>query len=243
MHSGTSNTPVDTVTFTAAQDGVVVVISGAIGPTGKLWVQYPSEFAYGDAAYKTRTDAGRLKNATIIKSHFDDYSAVPDASVDKVIWILGPHEVYFTPPNTQGLGDPAKAYAEIKRVLKPGGRFLFLLNHPLLQTPGSGWIDDHILAVAGQLTETSAGRVRDQDAPELGAVGVRVAHADEHVAHVVAAAGVAVGERERLQLGTHQRERAERGNPRTLDNRQRVRKHECDTAGRARRPAHVVCRV
>ena len=26
-----------------------------------------------------------------------------------------------------------------------GGRFLFLLNHPLLQTPNSGWIDDHIL--------------------------------------------------------------------------------------------------
>jgi len=35
--------------------------------------------------------------------------------------------------------------SEIGRVLEPGGRFLFLLNHPLLQTPGSGWIDDHIL--------------------------------------------------------------------------------------------------
>jgi len=31
------------------------------------------------------------------------------------------------------------------RVLEPGGTFLFLLNHPLLQVPGSGWIDDHIL--------------------------------------------------------------------------------------------------
>ncbi len=30
-------------------------------------------------------------------------------------------------------------------MLEPGGRFLLLLNHPLLQTPGSGWIDDHIL--------------------------------------------------------------------------------------------------
>ena len=37
------------------------------------------------------------------------------------------------------------ALAEVGRVLAPGGRFLFLLNHPLLQTPGSGWIDDHIL--------------------------------------------------------------------------------------------------
>lgn len=38
-----------------------------------------------------------------------------------------------------------EAIAEVSRVLKPGGRFLFFLNHPLLQTPGSGWIDDHII--------------------------------------------------------------------------------------------------
>jgi SAM-dependent methyltransferase len=38
-----------------------------------------------------------------------------------------------------------EALAEVGRVLQPGGRFLFFLNHPLLQTPGSGWIDDHIL--------------------------------------------------------------------------------------------------
>ena len=37
------------------------------------------------------------------------------------------------------------AIAEVGRVLAPGGRFLFFLNHPLLQTPGSGWIDDRIL--------------------------------------------------------------------------------------------------
>jgi SAM-dependent methyltransferase len=37
------------------------------------------------------------------------------------------------------------ALREVARVLRPGGVFLFLLNHPLLQVPGSGWIDDHIL--------------------------------------------------------------------------------------------------
>lgn len=37
------------------------------------------------------------------------------------------------------------AIAEVARVLEPGGRFLFLLNHPLLQTPNSGWIDDQVL--------------------------------------------------------------------------------------------------
>ena len=38
-----------------------------------------------------------------------------------------------------------RAIAEVGRVVRPGGRFLFFLNHPLLQVPGSGWIDDHIL--------------------------------------------------------------------------------------------------
>ncbi len=38
-----------------------------------------------------------------------------------------------------------EAIAEVARVLEPGGRFIFFLNHPLLQTPGSGWIDDQII--------------------------------------------------------------------------------------------------
>ena len=42
--------------------------------------------------------------------------------------------------------DPLEtAVAEVARVLEPGGRFAFFLNHPLLQTPGSGWIDDHMV--------------------------------------------------------------------------------------------------
>ncbi len=38
-----------------------------------------------------------------------------------------------------------EAIAEVARVLQTNGRFLFFLNHPLLQTPNSGWIDDTIL--------------------------------------------------------------------------------------------------
>lgn len=101
------------------------ILSEAIGPSGKLYAQYPPEFAYGDAAYKGRQDAGQLKNTTIVKSHFDDYSAIPTGSVDKVIWILGPHEIYFKPANAPaGLGEETKTYSEIKRVLKPGGEFI-----------------------------------------------------------------------------------------------------------------------
>ena len=38
-----------------------------------------------------------------------------------------------------------EALSEVGRVLRPGGTFLLFLNHPLLQAPGSGWVDDHIL--------------------------------------------------------------------------------------------------
>ena len=34
------------------------------------------------------------------------------------------------------------AIHEVARVLVPGGQFLLLLAHPLLQSPGSGWVDD-----------------------------------------------------------------------------------------------------
>lgn len=54
------------------------------------------------------------------------------------------------------------AIAEVARVLEPGGRFLFFLNHPLLQTPGSGWIDDQFVdppeqywRIGSYLTEAS----------------------------------------------------------------------------------------
>ena len=43
------------------------------------------------------------------------------------------------------IADVDAALAEVARVVRPGGRFLFLLNHPLLQTPNSGWIDDQVL--------------------------------------------------------------------------------------------------
>ena len=64
-------------------------------------------------------------------------SALPcaDASFDAVVACL----VF------EHIVDVDSAIAEVGRVLAPGGRFLFFLNHPLLQTPGSGWIDDHIL--------------------------------------------------------------------------------------------------
>ena len=64
-----------------------------------------------------------------------DRLPVRDASVDAVVMCLViEHLDPFEP-----------AIREMARVLAPGGRCLLLMNHPLLQVPGSGWIDDHIL--------------------------------------------------------------------------------------------------
>lgn len=99
------------------------ILAAAVGPTGKVITQNPAEFAYSSPALATRRAAGRLPNVTETTSRFDDLK-VADASVDKVLWILGPHEIYFVPPNSPGLGVPAKTYSEIARVLKPGGTFV-----------------------------------------------------------------------------------------------------------------------
>jgi SAM-dependent methyltransferase len=58
-----------------------------------------------------------------------------DGSFDAVVvCLVFEHIVDLVPP-----------MAEIARVLEPGGRFLFFLNHPLLQAPNSGWVIDHML--------------------------------------------------------------------------------------------------
>jgi SAM-dependent methyltransferase len=43
------------------------------------------------------------------------------------------------------LADLDVALDEVARVLRPGGRLVLFVNHPLFQTPGSGWIDDRVL--------------------------------------------------------------------------------------------------
>jgi SAM-dependent methyltransferase len=64
-------------------------------------------------------------------------NAIPlaDATVDAVVACL----VF------EHITDLDTAIGEVARVLVPGGRFLFFLNHPLLQTPNSGWVDDQVL--------------------------------------------------------------------------------------------------
>ena len=60
---------------------------------------------------------------------------VRDSSVDAAIACL----------LLEHVADLDSALAELARVLRPGGRLLVVLNHPIVATPGSGWIDDHTI--------------------------------------------------------------------------------------------------
>jgi SAM-dependent methyltransferase len=63
--------------------------------------------------------------------------------------------------------DVDAAIAEVARVLEPGGRFLFFLNHPLLQTPNSGWIDDQVLDPPEQYWRIGPYLVEDETIEEV----------------------------------------------------------------------------
>jgi SAM-dependent methyltransferase len=59
------------------------------------------------------------------------------------------------------------AIVEVARVLRPGGVFLFFLNHPLLQTPQSGWIDDQVLDPPEQYWRIGPYLVEDETVEEV----------------------------------------------------------------------------
>lgn len=63
--------------------------------------------------------------------------------------------------------DVDSAIAEVSRVLKPGGRFAFFLNHPLLQTPNSGWIDDQVLDPPEQYWRIGPYLIEDETIEEV----------------------------------------------------------------------------
>jgi SAM-dependent methyltransferase len=60
-----------------------------------------------------------------------------------------------------------EAITEIARVLRPGGRFVLFLNHPLLQTPNSGWIDDQMLDPPEQYWRIGAYLIEDSSMEEV----------------------------------------------------------------------------
>ena len=110
------------------------IISRAVGADGNVILQHaPGLMEFVGDGIDVRTAGGRLGNVEVSITDFDNLAA-EDNSVDLVTWIQGPHELGFTPEG-KSLGDPAKAFQEIARVLKPGG-FFIASDHIALEGTG-----------------------------------------------------------------------------------------------------------
>jgi len=102
------------------------LFSKLVGPDGQVIMQNPPSFdVFLGEAVTARLADNRLPNVRLSMSSFDDLDA-ETGSADIVTWLLGPHELYFTPSDGVSLGEVEPAYDEIYRILKPGGTFVIL---------------------------------------------------------------------------------------------------------------------
>ncbi|WDI32256.1 hypothetical protein PUV54_03500 [Hyphococcus flavus] len=135
------------------------LFSKLVGPDGEVVMQNPQAFDtfLGDAVPE-RVD-GRLGNVRVSKTNFDNLDA-ENGAADIVTWILGPHELYYEPNGAGSLGSVEATYAEIFRILKPGGVFVVLDHAAATGSPASTGGTTHRIdpAIVKQLA-TDAGLI------------------------------------------------------------------------------------
>lgn len=137
------------------------LLSHAVGPSGAVVMQNPEGFLkYVDEQIKARLAGDRLANVRQSISNFDVLDAA-DASVDVATWVQGPHELYLKSSTGEGLGDPATSYAEIHRILKPGGVFAVIDHSALPGAPETTGNDLHRIdrAIVVALAEAAGFRL------------------------------------------------------------------------------------
>lgn len=133
------------------------LLSRAVGSGGAVVMQNPEGFrAFVGEQIDARLEGDRLANVRQSLSNFDALDAA-DASVDVATWVQGPHELYFTPSDGVTLGDPARSYAEIFRILKPGGVFAVIDHSALAGAPESAGNEFHRIdrAIVAEMAATA----------------------------------------------------------------------------------------
>jgi predicted methyltransferase len=119
------------------------LLSRAVGAEGSVVLQNPASFyEYFGEGITARLLDGRLGNVRESKSMFDALDGA-DATYDLVTWVQGPHEVFYKPEQGPSLGEPAKAYAEIYRILKKGGAFVVVDHSAVAGAPETTGNDLH----------------------------------------------------------------------------------------------------
>lgn len=119
------------------------LLSRAVGPQGSVVMQNPQSFlSFVGEQINARLADNRLANVRQSLSTFDKFDA-PDASVDLVTWVQGPHELYYKPDDGSTLGDPSASYAEIYRITKPGGAFAVIDHSAAAGAPETSGNDLH----------------------------------------------------------------------------------------------------
>jgi predicted methyltransferase len=120
------------------------LLSHAVGAEGKVYMQNPVylDGIFGEAISARLDD--RLDNVQVLRADFDTL-AVADMSADLVTWFLGPHDLWYQPDGApeEAFGNPDRAFAEIARVLKPGGAFVVMDHAAPSGTPAQSGNETH----------------------------------------------------------------------------------------------------
>ncbi len=119
--------------------------SKVVGETGRVYMQNPAQFdSFIKDGLEERFKDGRLSNVTYAKTTFDGDMA-PDGTVDVVTWVLGPHELWWTPDDEEPgvFGTPDTSFSKIADMLKPGGKFIAIDHSAPIDAPSTTGGDTH----------------------------------------------------------------------------------------------------
>jgi len=99
-----------------------VMLSDIVGADGKVYAQQ-SPRATNERIAGLNERYEPLGNVELVQVEMDA-TGLPDNSVDRVFLFLLHHHMHYTPDSGEATPDDSKAvYAEIRRILKPGGIF------------------------------------------------------------------------------------------------------------------------